>query len=493
MFLAGILIQIRFCTGFGIYNTNQFMNKFPQWLLIFALLFAFNCTPLPPDWADCEMKEIEHSAPETVSSSDHLVVYLDTSASMNGYISGDAKNSFSFDPDGQTVFSKTLLELRNVVTSLNPQPAIVVRKVDATISTPSFGDLELSQAALNRDLYVGKETNLAGAIKSFSESLDKTTENVAPPRFNILITDGVQSAQQQKTDVSCTQGSDSFCVKKQLLELINKGWGGAILGLRSEFQGNVYSEISKKAVPYSSGKEATKFRPFYLYIFSPDRAALEKLVESLKQKLIPLGKEDALREFALTSDYVNGASTVEFQNENKELIEVKQEKVKDGENPRVTIKADLDTERNDIGKKPFTMIVKLPWSNHAQTAGSEIADLIKWELKLLNSEKEEKSLRYPELKLIKTETQNGVAALTLETGWNKESGTPAWRLFRLVGKLDVDKAAPPWVSAWTTNLDTTADTASKTLNLESSLANLWKNSAMEKKAIAEICIRVGEK
>lgn len=470
------------------------MSTFPLSLLIFAILFAFGCSGSPPPpWADCEMKKTENSAPEIPPSSDHLVVYLDTSASMNGYVSGDTKNSFALAPDGRTIFSKALFELRDVVTSLNPQPAIVVRKVDVAVSAPSFGDLELSQAALNRGLYVGKETNLAGAIKSFSEPLDKTAENAAPPRFHILITDGVQSSQQQKTDVSCAQGSDSFCVKKQLLELINKGWGGAVLGLRSEFQGNVYSEIAKKAVPYSSGKDGVKFRPFYLYIFSPDRAALEKLVESLKQKLTPLGKEDALREFALTSDYVNGAPTVDFQIEkqNKEFVEVKQEKVKDGENPRVTVKPDLDTE--STGKKPFTMVVNLPWSSHAQSAGSEIAGLVKWELKLLNAEKEENGFRYPELKLVKPEIQGDKIALVFETGWNKEPGSPAWRLYRLVGRLDVDKPAPPWVSAWTTNLDTTADTANKTLNLESSLANLWKNSALENQTIAEICIRVGEK
>lgn len=470
------------------------MSKISQLFLIFVLLSIFGCNgSSPPPW--CEMSKVEKPVAEVVPASDHLVVYLDTSASMNGYISSDAKSGFSLDPDGRTIFSKTLFQLRDVVTSLNPQPAIVMRKVDTAISEPSFGDLELSQSALNRGLYVGRETNLAGAIKSFAEPLDKEAENPIPPRFHILITDGVQSSQQQKTDVSCTQGSDSFCVKKQLLELINKGWGGAILGLRSEFQGNVYSEISKKPVLYSSGKDVAKFRPFFLYVFSPDRVALEKLVETLKQKLSPLGKEDAFREFALTSDYVDGTPTVDFhiEKETKEHIELKQEKVKDGENPRVTVKADLDTERNDIGKKSFTMAVKLPWSSHAKFAGNEIAGLVKWELKLLNAGNEEKGFRYPELKLIEPKIQSDSIALTFETGWNKEPGSPAWRLYQLVGKLDVDKSAPPWVTAWTTNLDTTAENANKILNLESSLANLWKNSAMENQTIAEICIRVGEK
>ena len=102
-------------------------------------------------------------------------------------------------------------------------------------------------------------------------------------------------------------------------------------------------------------------------------------------------------------------------------------------------------------------------------------------------------MRYPNFKLVKQEIKNGNAELTFESGWSKDNGSTAWRMFQLIGKLDTDKAAPPWVSAWTTNLDTTVEAANKTLNIESSLANLWKNSALENYPIAEVCVRVGEK
>lgn len=450
----------------------------------------------PPRWDLCQTTKKAQTANQPISATDNLVVYLDTSASMAGYVSPNGKTAFAAAPDGNTVFSKTLLELRNVVTTMSPQPQVVVRKVDTNISAPSFSDLDLSQASVNRGLYNGSETNLAGAIKTFSEPLDPNAEDKSPPRFHILVTDGVQSSDKNNAGVNCAQGSDSFCVKKQLLELINNGWGGAILGLRGEFQGNVYSEIARgKAVPFSSGRDAAKFRPFYLYIFSPDRAALDKLVDSLRQKLAPLGREDALREYALTTDYTNGAASVEIgqDKQTKDLLEVRQEKGKEGENARVTVKSGLDTESK--GAQQFVLTVKPVWTNQALAEGSpdELANLIKWELKSVYPEKETGGLRYPNFKLVKTDSKNGNAELTFQTGWTKDAGKTAWRMFQLVGSLDTEKPVPPWVSAWTTNLDTTVDAANKTLNIESSLANLWKNSALENYPIAEICVRVGQK
>jgi hypothetical protein len=284
-------------------------------------------------------------------------------------------------------------------------------------------------------------------------------------------------------------------VKKQLLELINNGWGGAILGLRSEFQGNVYSEITHKAVPFSSGKDPSKFRPFYLYIFSPDRAALDKLVDSLRQQLAVLGREDALRQYALTTDYTNGAGSVEVNQDKqtKDLLEVRKENVKEGENARLTVRIDLNTARK--GEQEFSITVKPNWMAHALAAGSpdELARTISWDLILIDGDKEKEKFRYPNFKLVKQEFKDGNAELTFKAGWTKEPGTRAWRMYRLVGRLDTDKIAPAWVENWSTDMDTSTETANRTLNLKSSLANLWNNAALKNYEVAEVWVRVGEK
>ena len=468
----------------------------------FSLIFvsvllstAFACTTPPPDWKLCKSANGTQTAHTPIPTTDNLVVYLDTSWSMAGYVSPNGKTNFAVSPDGSTVFSKTLLELRNVVTMMSPQPQVAVRQVAANISAPSFSNLDLSQASINRGLFTGKETNLAGAVKAFSEPLDPNAEAKWPPRFHILVTDGVQSSAKDNTAVNCAQGSDALCVKQQLLDLVNNGWGGAIIGLRSEFQGDVYSEIARKNVPFASGKDPSKFRPFYLYIFSPDRAALDQLLESLRRKLAPLSREDSFREYALTAGYSNGAAAIETAQDKRvrDLLEARPEKIKEGMNGRVTVKSSLDTESK--GAQQFVLSVTPSWSKDALREGSpdELASLIKWELRPVFPEKESGDLRYPNFKLVKQEAKGGKVELTFESGWTKDNGSPSWRMYQLVGKLDVEKSAPPWVTVWTTNLDTTADSANKTLHLESTLANLWKNSALEDHVVAEVCVRVGQK
>ena len=463
---------------------------------VFSISFISGCSSSadPPPWKLCEDTQIKSNAAKTeVPSTDHLIVYLDTSASMAGYVSPDGSTQFAVAADGRTVFSKTLLELRNVVTLLTPQPSVVVRRVDVGVSEDLMPDSKLSEAALTRGFFNGSQTDLAGAIKKFSEPLVKNEENKNPPRFHILVTDGVQSTKQSSADTVCDKGSDSFCVKKHLLELLNNGWSGTVLGVRSEFQGNVYSEISGRPVPFSSKKDSAQYRPFFLYIFSPDAAALQKMTVSLKQRLGEIVKNPTdLREYALSAGYADGAATLEAQSTDKNVLEVRKEQ-KEGTNPRLTVKVDLDTETK--GEKQFTATVKMPWSNHALSGGSpdELLSLIKWELTEIPYKTEEKGLRYPTFKLVKQEMKDGNAELTFSAQWAKDSGTPSWRLYRLVGKLDADKPAPPWVRTWSTDVDTTVENGNRILNLESSLGNLWRNNALQNYPIADTCIRVGEK
>jgi hypothetical protein len=474
---------------------NKTLSRF-VFLAVCGITAACGAAPDPPRFDACQPTKKAQSVTQTSNSTDNLVVYLDTSASMAGYISPNGKTAFAASPDGSTIFSKTLLELRNIVTTMSPQPRVVVRRVDTNVSAPSYSDLDLSTASVNRNVFNGKETNLAGAIKSFSEPLDKDAEDKSPPRFHILITDGVQSSDKNNVNSNCAQGSDPLCVKRQLLELIGAGWGGAVFGLKSEFQGTVYSEIQRgKAIQYATGKDANKYRPFYLYVFSPDRTALDSLAAALKKSLAPLGRPEAFREYGLTTDYVGAAATVEINQDKatKDLLEVRQEKGKEGDLAHMTVRSSAETEKK--GAQQFIVSVKPTWSAQALNAGSadELASLIKWDLKAIVPDKEDAKLRYPNFKLVKQEPKNGGAELTFETGWTAGVGGTAWRMYQAVGTLDVGRPAPPWVSAWTTNLDTTAEVANKTLNIESSLGNLWKNPVLENYPIAEFCVRVGQK
>src|SRR6185369_11810244 len=190
-------------------------------------------------------------------------------------------------------------------------------------------DMELTSASQDQNLYRGGETNLAGAISAFknptrvngtkqsahasaSPSDDPEAEPI--PKFHILVTDGVQSTKQGSATHDCTAGSDQFCVRQKIGELLGNKWGGCILGLRADFHGKVYSEVNRSAIPYETRtNDPATFRPFYLYIFSPDPQALDSLVDSLKGRLRPLlPTSEPIRELNLSFPYASHPAEFEI-------------------------------------------------------------------------------------------------------------------------------------------------------------------------------------
>ncbi len=285
-----------------------------QLLLLLALS---SCTTTrPPDWK----KVINGGAtgdstppPPAVETTNELVVYLDTSASMAGYVT----------KDGQSIFGKTLRELRHATgTFANSDAKVLVRRVASDVG-PALTDMELTSASQDQNIYSGGETNLAGAIVSFKTppapvsktpveaANTKVSDSEKPqpiPRFHILVTDGVQSTKQGNATHDCGAGSDQFCVRQKIGELLQANWGGCILGIRADFHGKVYSEVNRSAIPYDTRTtDPTTFRPFYLYVFSPDPQALDALVKSLKERLRPLvANSEPIRELNLSFPYATG-------------------------------------------------------------------------------------------------------------------------------------------------------------------------------------------
>jgi hypothetical protein len=458
----------------------------------------------PPPWKKIITEaqgQGEPPASQAAPASNHLVVYLDTSASMAGYVSPDRQ--------GQTIYSRTLQELRTFITLVDPTLNTIVRRIDTNVSAPN-SDTLLSQASLDPGVYTGRETNLAGAISLFPQSLEKPNGNGAqaeedagggtplpPPRFHILVTDGVQSKKEGSADGSCTAGADQFCVRKRILALLNSGWGGYVIGLRSEFKGKIYSEITGGSISYESKKrDPRSYRPFYIYLLSPDRPALDQLVVKLKDRLRPLlAQADGLRALTLTTTYTDGPARADLKvpAESKDALEVSARE----ENPaRFTLRVDVGTEKSSA--KPFTLGVVIPWSVNARDSGTpqELAGLVKWELEQVevsgSGKPASKEMRYPEVKLTGQSIDgDGKVLLEATTQFPRGKGDPDWRVYRLRGRLDTGQHSPPWVPQWSTNIDTTAENGNRTLNLESALLGLWSSAGLEQQKVADIYLRVG--
>lgn len=470
-------------------------------VLAAVLLTSTGCllSSRPNWWESCPADKGD-SPLATVEAAEQLVVYLDVSRSMQGFVSERRGTEAA---SAQTVFSKALLELRNIVNSLSPQPRVVLRVVDDEVR-PAADAFQLARYSINRDWYRGNETNLAGAFKAFQESPEPGA-GAAPARFHILVTDGVQSSKRRRPDLSCLQGSDADCVKERINELLGKGWGGALLGLRSDFKGKVFSEIRPgQSVEYATDAEhPDTFRPCYFYVFSPDQAALDQLVKALKDGLRPLLRSaDHLREYTLTAHYFGGTPTVEFASTDEKTLTVHRERNAPAGAACFNVDIALPSARQavatrDDGGQPAPdaqIILRVPWSHHALDSGTpqEVAGLMKWALTPTGANPEQGAL-YPLLKITgSTANADGSVTLQLSAKWEEGAGKRRERVYRLVGRLDLEKNSPPWVGQWSTDTDETQEEAARTLNLKISLANLWNNQFLQRQEVTAACLRAGD-
>jgi hypothetical protein len=463
------------------------------------------CTERPPDWKYVVKDTESTSVPTTpsVPTTNELVVYLDTSASMAGYVT----------KDGQSIFGKTLRELRYATGTFgNSDAKVLVRRIASDVG-PALTDMELTSASQDQNIYRGGETNLAGAITTFKlpTAPTKPAEQSANtqvalsdapkaepiPKFHVLVTDGVQSTRQGGATHECGAGSDQFCVRQKIGDLLQAGWGGCILGLRADFHGKVYSEVNRSAIPYETRTSDPKtFRPFYLYIFSPDPSALDSLVNSLKDRLRPLlPKSEPIRELNLSFPYATGATEfdVAVPKDSKSFIDRNKDR---GSPPsKLTLHVDVDTEKS--GAKPFSILAKLPWSNHAlDTANeTELTQFLSWSVeRVYPPDGKITGQRFPEIKILQTHVDApGQITIDATAGYPSGTAKPVWCAYHLRAKLNLNQSSPAWIKEWSIDLDTTREVGNRTFNLETALLGLWNASDTKERTVAEAYIRIGPK
>lgn len=231
---------------------------------------------------------------------DDLVLYLDASGSMQGYT----------DPAGQFEYSRSLRAIRNVVDQLRPKHSLLFRRLDTTVAPLPANDQTLLSASRSARFYDGKSSNIAGAIRSFKDLDNEKSAGLA--RCHILITDGVQHTSIRTPDPRCAAGSDPRCVNEAVSALIDKGWGVHIFGVRSRFNGPIYSEVNGKWLEgnYNAADPLnySKYRPFLIFVFTKEGDYLEHLVDKLRDALLKSGiRKDLIRELPLTLPLVKGS------------------------------------------------------------------------------------------------------------------------------------------------------------------------------------------
>jgi hypothetical protein len=278
---------------------------------------------------------------------------------------------------------------------------------------------------------------------------------------------------------------------------LDKNWGAYIIGIRSEFDGKIHSEINHSSFAYKTQeKNSSTYRPFYLYIFSPDPVALDGLVATLQTRLRGIvDGDDAMRVLALTSTYGDGLGKGQLFIPKESANVLTAEPSQDQTPSRFTLRVSLDTEKSD--PKPFSIMVRIGWSSYLNNSGTprEMASLLKWDLTpVYPTETAGKKPRLPEVKVVDYQPQpDGAINIRLTARWPPASGPTDWRGYRLEGRLKLDQQTPEWVRQWSTELDVSPDTGNRTLFLESALLGIWRNPQIEKQVVATMYLRVGRK
>ncbi|OYT70439.1 MAG: hypothetical protein CFK52_11065 [Chloracidobacterium sp. CP2_5A] len=462
-------------------------SRLSVWLTVALCAFgcaASGCATPPPRWAEIiEKKEIADfdrpACPPTAAApaSDDFLVYLDGSGSMRGYL----------NPKGASAYRETLRLLTEVGPLCEPSMRIQFRKVGGAVDPPKPWEA-LAPLPDKEEFYTLPETDLAAAVRAFSVNLEGKRSG-PPPRLHVLVTDGVQS-------LGSTLAA-SF--RDECLKLLDGAdgrppWQATVFGIRSQFNGKVYSEVERsKAVVYQSEDDKATWRPFYLIAFSSDAARHDENIARLRRELTKLESKPEIHELPLSACFTSRPPEVE----------VKGDEASEGLGPRV---ARIKHKRPDappsfnieIGpnkNRRLVIAIRPAWSEAALGAAdaAQLAEMIDWEIAPVYPGQEAAGAGYPRLTDLQIRIENGATVATVQPEWESKAKTPAWRIFRLAGRLNPKKRLPGWLEEWNTRDDRTVAQANRTYNLLATWQAPWERSPVGKQLVADIYLAVGPK
>jgi len=457
------------------------------WAFVLGTCLAMlgGCATPPPRWNELIEKgalagfdQPPCAVPSAAPASNDLIVYLDGSGSMRGYL----------NQRGASAYRETLRLLTEVGPLFEPPMRIQFRKVGSVVEPPRPWEA-LTPTPDKEGFYNLPDTDLAAAVRSFAVNLEGKPTG-PPPRMHVLVTDGVQS-------IGATL---SVAFRDECLKLLagsngNPPWQATLFGIRSQFDGKVYSEVDRTRVITYQTQEDNKqtWRPFYLLVFSSDASQHNNNVARLRRELRKLESQPEIHELPLASCFVAGPP----------LVEVAGEASGGGLGPRVSrVKHKLSevapSFNVQIGKennRRLSITVAPQWSEAATNTAdaAQLAELVTWELTPVYPAQEEPDKSYPQLENMQVTVSSQGAVVTVQPTWESRAKTPAWRIFRLTGRLDPKKRLPGWLEQWNTRDDRTVEQANRTYNLLATWQATWERSPVGSQTVANIYLAVGPK
>jgi hypothetical protein len=451
-----------------------------QVVMAAGLVAIIGCSSGPPEWKEVLAAAKPHmvsQAPAQVTND--FVVYLDLSQTMSGYVA----------KDGRDVYGRSLQELRDVAAALSPTPTLNVRVVSHDVG-PVIGDTLLTQAAIDPTLYHGQEADLAGAVGQFAKGIRPGTA-IPPARYNVLITSGVQSTSETNSDTSCAAGSNQLCFRKHIHDLLAHGWVGCVVGIRSQFDGIIVSEIDKAArkpdeIHYATTpSDANTYRPFYMYIMCPDAASLDQLMQQLLHRMDNSCGKANLAVFPLGAELTAGAPVVSIDISKNADSPLEIREAPEAVAPCFNVRVPANTVQGKA--QTYTAQVKLPWSDLAKACGeANLNSLVGWSLVAVQGPWEGHGDRLPQVIMQPPTMVTGAWSVPLEAFWPQGTGDFGYRVYVLRATVSMRNRMLPWIEMWSTEDDTKPERGNKTLFLQSQLLGLFPDQM-----VTQVYFRVG--
>ncbi|MFQ3639472.1 MAG: hypothetical protein SNJ62_05620 [Chloracidobacterium sp.] len=456
------------------------------WILgLVCLLSALGgCATPPPRWGELvEKKELaDFDQPRcqpaaAAPATDDLIVYLDGSASMRGYL----------NRRGASAYRETLRLLTEVGPLCEPAMKIQFRKVGGSVDAPKPWEA-LNPLPDKEEFYSLPETDLAAAVRSFAANLEGKRTG-PPPRMHVLVTDGVQS----------TGTTLAAAFRDESLKLLDGAdgkppWQATLFGIRSQFDGKVYSEVERThATLYKTEDDQQTWRPFYLVVFSSDASQHDNNVARLRRELRKLESRPEIHELPLSSCFVAGPPQVEVKGDpsasglGPRIAQVKH-KQPDAP-PAFNIQIGMENNRR------LAVMVRPAWSEAALSAApaDQLAEMTEWQVTPVYPTTENPEDGYPRLDDIQVTAADGSILITGQPGWESQAKSPAWRIFRLTGRLAPKKRLPDWLERWNTRDDRTLEQANRTYNLLATWQGPWERSPIGRQTVATLYLAIGPK
>jgi len=231
-------------------------------------------------------------------------------------------------------------------------------------------------------------------------------------------------------------------------------------------------------------------RPFYVYIFSPDRKLLARFAQIFRDRLMAVAPAKAVHEFPLSGPFTDRAGEVKLAVPEDLAGSLEVERHSESKIPVFYVRADLDSSPQNT--KEFAVETAIPWSAEMKGAASDAErdQLTSWSLDLVAGlPKDQPGLRRAELTLASSAGPRAKLALR----WPAGTGDTGWAVYRLSARPKTATSTAPlsWIRDWTTDLDTSPEFGNRTLFLEGQLLGLWNNPTVKNETLAEAYLVVG--